>query len=265
MADFVFDHSNENAPFPGSAVSHGDVIFVFSDFLSKFFQQIRPGIQAPYVLVSCHGDASAPNDDFFFNPPMKLDDKLDTDTFLLAWFAMNPSVVHPKLVPIPIGITNTPLGGPTKSQDFFNFVPKAPPFLSPKRDILLFGGNLGESHPSRSGIAAGLSWAHFSGRTNHTEFLSLLARSKFILSPRGGGPDTRRTWEALLMGCIPIVPRIAPMLPLYVGVPHIAVDDFIKDVNQTLLLNFTLPDSLDMSVLWARNFIAKILSFKSKS
>jgi hypothetical protein len=27
----------------------------------------------------------------------------------------------------------------------------------------------------------------------------------FVASPYGGGPDCHRTWEALILGCIPIV------------------------------------------------------------
>jgi hypothetical protein len=43
-----------------------------------------------------------------------------------------------------------------------------------------------------------------SGRTQR-EYLLDLAASKFVLSPRGNGLDCHRTWEALLMGAIPIV------------------------------------------------------------
>ena len=34
-----------------------------------------------------------------------------------------------------------------------------------------------------------------------------MAHYKFALSPRGWGPDCYRTWEALLVGTIPIVRR----------------------------------------------------------
>ena len=36
-------------------------------------------------------------------------------------------------------------------------------------------------------------------------FLDDLRRSKFVASPRGAGEDCHRTWEALLLGAIPIV------------------------------------------------------------
>ena len=36
-------------------------------------------------------------------------------------------------------------------------------------------------------------------------YYHLINKYKFILSPSGAGPDCHRTWEALYMGCIPIV------------------------------------------------------------
>lgn len=34
-----------------------------------------------------------------------------------------------------------------------------------------------------------------------------LKKHAFVISPVGGGVDTHGTWEALLAGCIPIVPK----------------------------------------------------------
>lgn len=37
------------------------------------------------------------------------------------------------------------------------------------------------------------------------EYLDLVSKSKFVLSPPGNGPDCHRTWEAIYLGAIPIV------------------------------------------------------------
>lgn len=37
-------------------------------------------------------------------------------------------------------------------------------------------------------------------------FFQKMKQHKFVVCPRGHGPDCYRTWEALYMGCIPIVP-----------------------------------------------------------
>ena len=48
---------------------------------------------------------------------------------------------------------------------------------------------------------------------------------KFILSPEGAGMDCHRTWEALMIGCIPIVKR-SLLNELYEDLPIVIVDDW---------------------------------------
>ena len=48
---------------------------------------------------------------------------------------------------------------------------------------------------------------------------------KFILSPPGAGEDTHRTWEALYVGCIPIV-RSSNLNELYTDLPVLIVEDW---------------------------------------
>ena len=40
---------------------------------------------------------------------------------------------------------------------------------------------------------------------SHEKYLNYLQRSLFIVSPPGNGPDCHRTWEALLMGAVPVI------------------------------------------------------------
>jgi hypothetical protein len=47
----------------------------------------------------------------------------------------------------------------------------------------------------------------------------------FVLSPHGGGLDCHRTWEALALGCIPIV-KTSPLDPLYDGLPVVIVKEW---------------------------------------
>ena len=41
---------------------------------------------------------------------------------------------------------------------------------------------------------------------------------RFVISPAGNGLDCHGTWEALLSGCIPIVP-VSPLLPMFDNLP----------------------------------------------
>ena len=55
--------------------------------------------------------------------------------------------------------------------------------------------------------------------------LAAYARYAFVISPHGNGLDCYRTWEALLMGCIPIVKR-SPIDYLYADLSVAIVDEW---------------------------------------
>jgi hypothetical protein len=57
----------------------------------------------------------------------------------------------------------------------------------------------------------------------------------FVLSPAGGGYDCHRTWEALILGSIPIVKRFnIPLEEVYEDLPVLIVDNW-SDINEELL------------------------------
>ena len=57
----------------------------------------------------------------------------------------------------------------------------------------------------------------------------------FVVSPFGNGIDCHRTWEALLLGCIPIV-KTSGLDNLYDDLPVLIIQDWI-DVTENLLMN----------------------------
>jgi len=61
----------------------------------------------------------------------------------------------------------------------------------------------------------------------------LQSQFQYVLSPHGVGLDCHRTWEALLLGCIPIVKK-ARLNDLFEDLPVIEVDDW-SQVNSAFL------------------------------
>jgi hypothetical protein len=55
----------------------------------------------------------------------------------------------------------------------------------------------------------------------------------FVASPSGVGFDCHRTWEALVLGCFPIV-KHSPLDPLYAGLPVLIVDDWAEVTPERL-------------------------------
>ena len=107
LADFVCEPANgcENLDLAGWVMRHGlgriPIIYVKADAVSMFVDKILDPwlrkLQLRYVLVTHESDVAAPQPDH---------ERLLDDCLLVAWFGQNPGVLHPKLVPIPIGFRN---------------------------------------------------------------------------------------------------------------------------------------------------------------
>lgn len=168
------------------------------------------------------------------------------------WFAQNAAMRHPRLVPIPIGIENRY----NRYGPHFNVYREIASSARPLRERsrwLLVSFSLKTNKKERVGALNAVStpvWMekNESFRTLLTKFpakggadrkkptaevhretlklfLSAAAQHKFVLAPRGHGLDTHRLWEALYMGCIPIVRR-STMDPLLEALPVLLVDDY---------------------------------------
>lgn len=217
FADHVFDETTDTADWAGRAVSvqHGDIVFLKTDYMAQFFEGAFLRIRHNFVLATHNSDSSAPATFWAY---------LD-DPKLLAWYAMNPDIVHPKLVPMPIGFANAhwPHGSPAALQDAFD-VARGP--WQTSRHCVYVNVNVGTNQAMRSQVlnhGASLKGAYFRReRVNYSDYLVDVANSKYVLSPPGNGMDCHRTWEAALLGAIPIV-ESSLLDPLYKGLPVVVV------------------------------------------
>jgi len=60
-----------------------------------------------------------------------------------------------------------------------------------------------------------------------------MSKYAYVLSPHGNGLDCHRTWEALVLGCIPVVKK-SSLDALYEDLPVLIVDDW-TNINEDLL------------------------------
>ncbi len=207
FCDHVFDEVHPSID--TSLIEPGDTIFIVADFCDYFFSHVYEHIKCSFIIVSHNRDDVMPG---------RFAKYLD-DEKIIAWFALNIDREHPKLMPIPIGIANGywPHGNTAIIQKIqrFNF----------QKDMLLYAGYTSPTHPSRVGFLnffRNKSYCCFSHRKNYSEYLTDLGNALFVLSPRGNGIDCHRTWEALLMGAIPIVPETS-IKEIYKDLPIIQV------------------------------------------
>ena len=65
------------------------------------------------------------------------------------------------------------------------------------------------------------------------DYLKEMAQCKFTFSPRGFGIDCYRTWEALLVGSIPVI-KSSHLDFMYEGLPVLIVNDW-QVINEDFL------------------------------
>jgi hypothetical protein len=156
---------------------------------------------------------------------------------LARWFAQNVTVAHPRLEPLPIGISNTmwphgalgPLARAARRQTrrrrtqtiFVQFSMATHPSRGPALDALRanFPDAVSDGAPA-------LSWR---------SYLDALGSCRFAACPRGNGLDTHRFWESQYLGVVPVVERT--MLAEHwssQGLPVVIVDDWCEVTPQRL-------------------------------
>ena len=101
-------------------------------------------------------------------------------------------------------------------------------------------------------------------RTTTLEAFENQSKYAFVLSPHGNGLDCHRTWEAIILGCIPIVKK-SKIDVLYQGLPVLIVDEW-SDITESLLkktLDNHKMNTYDYEKMDLKYWMDKINSYKS--
>lgn len=215
-------HQVETKAFNPDNVQQGDIIYVHGNYLSIFFERYHPAIKHQYILLTNDSDNDAPG--VFAHV---LDDPM-----IIAWFGINPSLRHPKFIPIPVGIPSSMLKN-GKIEHFNNVTRKQ----WKKKNLLGMNFNISFYPKERKPLQDYFARKKFCTLiydTDHQTYLIKMAETRFILSPRGNGLDCFRTWEALYCNTIPIV-TTSHMDPLFEELPVLIIDNW-KSITPQLLL-----------------------------
>lgn len=218
ICDFIIDEAR--IPFDPVHVQDGDIIFLNADFMNYFFSEVHQHIKSRYILVTHNSDCSIPG---------KYENYLD-DERLIAWFGQNVNLVHPKLIPIPIGFANR-----YWAHGDMDIIKRVVP-RDEKKIFLYFNVVITTNKAEREFVHSffkNKSFCTVSQKKPFEAYLNDLACSKFVVSPPGNGIDCHRTWEALCMGAFPIV-KSSPMDSIYEGLPVVIIKDW-KVVTQNFL------------------------------
>jgi hypothetical protein len=213
-------------------------LYLCTDMVPSFVQLYLRLIRSPFTLVSGDSDTAAGAEGISEDHLHKL----LGHPLLLAWHAQNRVHDHPKLHSIPIGLDYHSMAEASRhGPNPWGKVQSPKEQEQEIRTIARSGGGF-----ATKSAKAFSNW-HFqiergnrktcfhsceSSAVHYQE--ALLPRNEswrrntkcaFTLSPFGNGLDCHRTWEALLLGTVPIVTR-SILDCLYEGLPVLIVDDW---------------------------------------
>ena len=181
--------------------------FCKTDYLEYFFRRHAPS--SPFVLFT-HNSARPVGERFRR--------ELDRDR-VVAWFAQNPVIEHPKLHALPLGLANT--FWPHGDQSIFGRVLADPPAKSKLFDVSFTIG----TNPVVRSYCVEQTGLEPEPRKPFEDYLRGVASAYFCISPEGMGVDCLRTWEALYLRTIPIVTR-SIVVEHHSDMPILVLDDW---------------------------------------
>ena len=227
-------------------ICDNDTVYVCTSALPAFVKLFLPRLTHSITLVS--GDA----DEAVYTSNVTCATLL-ASPFITRWFAQNCLSTHPKLIHMPIGLDyHTMAGrasrwGPKQTEteqesELMNLRHIAVPFH--ERLPLCYSNfhlnlNSRDRYEARDTVTKELVFyepVHVQRHESHTNQI----KYAFVLSPAGIGRDCHRTWEALVLGCIPIV-KSSGLDPLFEGLPVLIVkkwSDVTRGLLDTTILSF---------------------------
>lgn len=226
--------------------------------ITIFMKTIVPQLTKKIIVVSNDSDMDAPIFEKYVGPGDEIAKEeirafIDSD-LCLHWFTQNCTFEHPKVTPIPIGMDYH-----TVTTDGAKWgIPNSSPIeqenilLSIKNNSIHFSQRINKCYANchfnihdekyyRQERIECVNYVPSSvvfyepEQVNRNQTWINQSKYAFVLSPAGGGIDCHRTWEALILGCIPIVKRFnIPHDKVYDDLPVLIVDNW-SDITQELL------------------------------
>ncbi len=237
----TFVHHRPNVISRQRLILYSDIRTLSSPSMKKLIQSMC----RPFILVtsSVNSDQYVPHTDFEKN-------LLHNNSHLHKWYSKQIGVRHDKLIPLPLGPRWMTSHTNVKQQlmKMQHVYQKLMPTVDAarvkfedqdkKKEELVFlkFNTATTNHPSFKPHKGERLRALTIMKQNFPDadynlvpqnlYFDLLAKHKFVLSPPGNGIDCHRTWEALMVGTIPIV-LDTPMAPKgYEGLPVVVVPNW---------------------------------------
>jgi len=244
-------------------------IYICTDALIKFSYDYLDKIIYPFTLVT--GDSDTPiTNNLIQHESIQ---RILNNSNLINWFAQNLIANHSKLIALPIGLDYHTMWERPNTWGIKQQTAIA-------QEVLLIN-TLRSSPDLADRILAGYCNWHFQiERGDRKECLNKInkefclfennflprkstwerqAECMFVISPEGAGMDCHRTWEALLLGCIPVVRR-SRFTDIFNNLPVYIVDDWseFSFSNGIKIINLFQELEFDFNYLFNKYWSNKI-------
>lgn len=171
-------------------IRKGPIVYSRTHCVVEQFPELKP-----CKLITSFSDACVTQD---------MADKLPEG---VTWYSNNVDCHHPRVIAVPIGcvynverekVLEAVIQSSATREHlmYVNFTRAVPRNPNPREGLYEQFGHL--------------PWVTTKGGVSHDSvsaevFYTDMKQHHYVLSPHGAGPDCHRHWEALLLGCIPIV------------------------------------------------------------
>lgn len=223
-------------------------IYICSSAIPEF-RRIIYSIPYKFILVTGDCDESCWTD--LFGSINEFLMFIENDK-IIHWFSQNCTGSHPKLTQIPIGMdyhtmSNRdtlwgPMASPIEQETLLlNIAKTAKPWIERKNSLMAYSNfhftlNTKFAQDRRDAIEQIPAECIFYEPEHciRVESWKTQINYSFVISPHGGGLDCHRTWEALALGCIPVV-KTSALDPLFEGLPIWIVKEW-SDINKESMI-----------------------------
>ena len=224
-------------------------IYICTSALPEFVSKIN-NINYKFILVSGDADETTPTDIFTNNEEFN---KFIENDKILHWYTQNCIGKHIKLSHIPIGLDYHTMSNNKNHQWGDSMTPKQQEelLMNISKDAKPFWERINQCYSNfhftitdskfgydridaMNNIPNDLIY-YEPNKIKRIETWVNMSTFCFIISPHGNGLDCHRTWEALCLGCIPIV-KTSSLDILFYDLPVLIVNEW-SDITLELLNN----------------------------
>ena len=192
--------------------------------------------------------------------------KCEVPDNLIRWYAQNLDFVHPKVEPIPIGLENQHWHPAKRTVLDYMMEQRAKQHRINNKALCHFNPDTfpQERYPLFSmcmnGVVAGDCYFCVNG-LDFPIYVENLLNYRFALCPRGNGLDTHRMWEAILLGCVPVVKRHDSCYNYGIELPVVFIDswyeiteDFLRTKTESIR-DITFDTPILLKSYWRKRIL----------